>query len=75
MSVARPPPPAGGTKGAKRDAGEKPAAKEPSKKAKKEPEAAARGGDVEMTDEDVIVGSGRQAAQVRLHAAPAPSRP
>ncbi|EFN59321.1 hypothetical protein CHLNCDRAFT_137706 [Chlorella variabilis] len=54
---------AGGTKGAKRDAGEKPAAKEPSKKAKKEPEAAARGGDVEMTDEDVIVGSGRQAAQ------------
>lgn len=56
--------PAGKKAGAKRDAGEKPAAKEP-KKAKKEPVEA---GDVEMKDQagdEAVVGSGRQAAQVR----------
>ncbi len=52
---------AGKKAGAKRDAGDKPAAKEP-KKAKKEPVEAA---DVEMKEEEVVVGSGRQAAQVR----------
>ena len=55
---------AGGKKGAKRDAGDKPAAKEAAKKAKKEPENASPAGDVEMKDEEVVVGSGRQAAQV-----------
>jgi hypothetical protein len=55
----------GNKKGAKRDANEKPAAKEPSKKAKKEAENAAPADDVEMKEaEDAIVGSGRQAAQV-----------
>lgn len=55
--------PAGKKAGAKRDAGDKPASKEP-KKAKKEPVEAA---DVEMKDqagEEAVVGSGRQAAQV-----------
>lgn len=55
---------AGGKKGAKRDAGDKPAAKEAAKKAKKEPENASPAGDVEMKDDEVVVGSGRQAAQV-----------
>lgn len=56
----------GNKKGAKRDANEKPAAKEPSKKAKKEAENAAPAADVEMKEvEDTRpVGSGRQAAQV-----------
>ena len=72
----RPPPPrptslpprpsprcAGKKAGAKRDAGDKPAAKE-AKKAKKEPVEA---GDVEMKEQpqEDVVGSGRQAAQVR----------
>ena len=63
QSLSRLPPlprAAGKKAGAKRDAGDKPAAKEP-KKAKKEPVEAA---DVEMKEE-VVVGSGRQAAQVR----------
>jgi hypothetical protein len=56
---------AGKKAGAKRDAGDKPAAKEP-KKAKKE---AVEAGDVEMKDQaGEVVGSGRQAAQVRKQA-------
>lgn len=77
-AAPRPSPPAG--KGAKREAEAKPAAaKEPAKKAKKEGSAkkeaptkkapqeapAAPAGDVEMKDEQGVVGSGRAAAQVR----------
>lgn len=53
-------------KGAKREAGDKPAAKEP-KKARKEPaakKAEAAAPDVEMKEEPGVVGSGRVAAQV-----------
>lgn len=70
--------PAGGKKGsAKREAGDKPAAKGP-KKAKKTPPPveAAPAGDVEMAEaagEPAVVGSGRQAAQVRPLAASAPA--
>lgn len=65
-------PPAGKKAPAKREAGDKPAAKEP-KKAKKEVKEAPV--DADMADAEAIVGSGRQAAQVtRLHDRWAPSR-